>query len=362
MGEQNNTQEEQKFFTDLQNRNEFQITSCELKSFDNKDYSKLQMSSEQKMQVSEFLQHVPSAITAGELAGAYTVRFPKGLPHTLMSLKQGGFGSSIIGESGKIAGSASFYPMIGQAAVLGVFTAMSIATGQFFLTQINKELHLINQKLSDILEWLYTEKKAELIAEVEFVRYAVDNYASIMTHDLQRAATITSLQESKKVAVKDIEFYMEDLNKKADSGLKMKFNDLSNLINAAFIPTKKNLEFSLQLYFLSSLMEIYYSQNFDKNYIQNLEKSIKGYFDMYDKRINQYYGQLKNDLQICYVSASNKTRWDKDMIQLEKLISSQKHNELLDKLRSVLSTTAQGTEYYIIKDGTVYCKNKIQVN
>lgn len=362
MGEQNNTQKEQKFFKDLRDQNEFEITLCEPKSFDNEDYSKLQMSSEQKMRVSEFLKYVPSLMGTKEMAGAYTVRFPQGLPHTLMSLKQGGFGSSIIDESGKIAGSASFHPMTGQAAVLGVFTAMSIATGQFFLTQINKELHLINQKLSDILEWLYTEKKAELIAEVEFVRYAVDNYASIMTHDLQRAATITSLQESKKVAIKDIQFYINDVDNKVNSASDKKTypSNLPSLIEETF-KLIESLEFSLQLYFLSSLMEIYYSQNFDENFLKNLESNINDYVNECDEKMNCNYGQLKEILKNRFDTAKYKPIGEQYMSQLEKVKSSKKHKELLDNLHSVLSATTQGTEYYISGEN-VYCKNKIQGN
>lgn len=116
------------------------------------------------MQICELLQHIPTVAVAGTMAGAYTVSFPKGLPHTLMKLRQGGFGSSIM-ENGKIVGTASLNPMTVQATVLGVFTIMSIATGQFFLTQINKELYMINRKLDDILKFLYEEKKAELLSE-----------------------------------------------------------------------------------------------------------------------------------------------------------------------------------------------------
>lgn len=53
------------------------------------------------------------------------------------SLSKGGVGSSIVERGKGIVGSASLSSMATQAAVLGVFTAMSIATGQFFLTQIN---------------------------------------------------------------------------------------------------------------------------------------------------------------------------------------------------------------------------------
>ena len=41
-----------------------------------------------------------------------------------------------------------------------------------------------------------------------------------MDNEIQRIATITSLQEGKKIAMKDIEFYIEDLDQKANREVK----------------------------------------------------------------------------------------------------------------------------------------------
>ena len=83
---------------------------------------------------------------------------------------------------------------------------MSIASGQYFLAEINKELKTINQNIDNILKFFIWGQKAELLAEVSFAGYAYQNYSSIMEHEQQRLATLTNLQESKKVAMKDIEF------------------------------------------------------------------------------------------------------------------------------------------------------------
>ncbi len=69
----------------------------------------------------------------------------------------------------------------------------------------------MNLKLDEILEFLYGDKKTELMAEMSFIRYAYENYASIMSHEQQRIATIISLQEARKVAMKDIGSYIYDL-------------------------------------------------------------------------------------------------------------------------------------------------------
>ena len=74
---------------------------------------------------------------------------------------------------------------------------MAFASGQYFITQVNSELQKINQNIDKILEFLYGDKKAELLSEVSFVKYAYENFSSIMAHDEQRVATIASLQNAK---------------------------------------------------------------------------------------------------------------------------------------------------------------------
>ena len=153
----------------------FEIAPCEgLFDFEDKiRFTKLELGSAQKMHISALVQQVPAAMSAGAMAQAYTVKFPQGLPHTLTALNQGGVGS-MIRENGKFVGSASFYAMSIQAAIMGAFTAMSVASGQYFLAEINSKMKMMNLKLDEILEFLYGDKKAELMAEMSFIRYAYD--------------------------------------------------------------------------------------------------------------------------------------------------------------------------------------------
>ena len=153
----NNTlgQDEMNPIMQLQESGDCIIKECK-KDLNVSNYEKLLLSPEQKMHISELVQHLPNMVAAGSMANAYTISFPKGLPHTLMKLSQakgGGYTTSIM-KNGKIAGQASLFQMTGQAAVLGAFTAMSIVTGQYFLAQINRELRTISKKMDEILSFL----------------------------------------------------------------------------------------------------------------------------------------------------------------------------------------------------------------
>lgn len=354
----NNQQEEQDFFQYLQEQGDFKILPCESAGGfnNNSQYEKLELSTEQKIQITGLLQHVPMAAAANAMAGAYTVSFPKGLPHTLVALKQGGLGSQII-DNGRIVGSASFYSMRGQAAVFGAFSLMSAVTGQFFLFQITKELHMINKKIDDILKFLYGEKKAELLSEIKFVKYACENYAHIMARDQQRTATLVSIQEARKVAVKDMEFYMNDLNEKIKFNGKEKFESLTGFIEHKIRHIKENIDLSLQLYLISSLMEMYYAENFDGDYMKYLEKDIKNYIENWANQMHLCYGSLREILKrnVSKKDEAKRKKYAQNNEDEIKLLQ-EKSSLLSGQLSEALHKSTQVREYYLTADGDVYYK------
>ena len=351
--QQDNTKERLKFVQQL-NEVGMIIEGVEVKN--NKDgFEKLTLTPEQKIQMSGLLQHMPALTTAGKMAGAYTVKFPKGLPHTLMALGQGGYGSPIISKEG-IIGMASFTPMLGQAVVMGVFTVLSIATSQYFLAQINKELLTINKKLDEILSFLYGDKKAELVSELRFVQYARDNYASIMRCENQRVATLGSIQNAKKVAMKDIEFYAEDLQKKVNDNKNADANTLLRISKDQIAPIGECFDLSLQLYLMSNLMEVYYAQNFTEDYVNYLKNDKDEYLNHFRDNIAESYraleayidkgkipAKLQKDLENCKEGLA---KWKKKF--------KEAYDDRLKKLDGILTKTTHSTEYYLEVEGAEY--------
>lgn len=334
----------------------FEIAPCDMNyDFEDKSrFRKLDLTSAQKMQMSGLMQQLPNATSAATMAQAYVARFPEGLPHTLTALKQGGYGS-MIRVDGKFAGSASFHAMTSQAAVLGAFTAMSAVTGQYFLAEINSRMDMMNQKLDKILEFLHSDKRAELVAELNFTKFAHQNYASIMGHEQQKLATIVSLQNAQKVALKDIEFYMDDLDSKVDDKAK-KYSDLEVLANDTF-RSRNCLELSLQLYVTASLLEVYFSENFDATYLANVEDTV-GF----------YIGRCENRMIGAFNRLSAKVTEYKTARKLDKTPLIVPINDFLEKrndgqeppmkkaMHAVLSVATQKAEYYLSADGNIYTR------
>lgn len=331
----------------------YEIMPCEqIADIDNKSgFKKLGLTSAQKIQIGGLLQQMPAIVAADTLSKAYIVRFPDGIPNVLTPLKQGGLGGMVKGENGRFVGSASLYSTEVQATVLSAFNVMSIVSGQYFLSQINNELSVINQNIDKILEFLYGDKKAELLAEVSFAKYAYENYSSIMEHEQQRLATLVSLQESKKVAVKDIEFYISDLS----SIVKPK--DLS-VIKEAF-QIKECLELSMQLYIMSSLLEIYYAQNYDLNYIHYVEDNVVIYIDKCEKRMLSIFSKLYtyvHDFKENMLKKIDKPALENQINNVINTFSEGTESELRKSFRQVLHSQGKKSEYYLSSNGDVYLK------
>jgi hypothetical protein len=328
------------------------ITDIENKS----EYKKLEITSSQKIQMGGFVQQIPAVLATKTLAEAYILKFPNGISDAcqLMQYRSGGYGTALMGETG-IAGHASLYKTTGQAAAFGAFTAMSIASGQYFLAEINKELKTINQNIDNILKFLYGDKKAELLAEVSFAGYAYQNYSSIMEHEQQRLATLTNLQESKKVAMKDIEFYMSDLNAIVTS---KNVSDLNAIVDEA-VQIKDSLLLSIQLYIMSTLLEVYYSGNHNSDYICYVEKGATTYMSKCENRILSCFSMLKTritDYKEGVLKKLDKPKLEKKADEIINSFSEGNESELRKAFRQTIHALGKKAEYVIDSEGNVYLK------
>lgn len=317
------------------------------------DSSRFKKMNIDKSQVSMLTQSLVPAAASGLLSNAYFCKFPEGLPHTLMKLKQGGFASQIIGAKSQIAGSASFYPMAAAGAFMGVFTVMSAITGQYFLAEINSKLEKINQNVSAILAFLYGNKKAELASEISFIQQIQRNYVSIMQHEQQQIATIAGIQNAKKVAMKDIEFYLYDLDL-AVQDAKGKATELSKKQKVDQIV--ESLELSLQLYISCCILEPYFSNNFDDDYIEFIIEDTADYVSKYQEKIRTSLGMLHG--RIFELTAGKAKSYDLKARQaeIEKMLSSLPSGEgsVRQQLKDALYAPKKETNVYLTADGEAY--------
>ncbi len=301
--EQQPVPELQQYLKSLEDCNDFKIKPLDedIDFTDKDEFTKLKLNQNQKMRISAFMQQLPMAVATAATSNAYVVEFPAGLPHTLTALKQGGFGS-LIRDGGKIVGHASFYPMVAQAAVMGAFTLLAAVTGQFFLTQITKELRMMNQKIDEILEFLREDKRSELRSEMIFVQGAYRDFNAIMEHEEHRLATIIGLQSARKVAMKDIEFYSNHINDLGAWVIHAKVDSDDRYRNwirklKQLIEDQESFEWAKQLLAMSGVLEVYYSQNHDPDYLKAMKNDLYAYINKCEKCTTGYIRVLVSKIQ-----------------------------------------------------------------
>lgn len=153
--------------------------------------------------------------------GTYRVYFDKSLG-VLQQAKQGnGFLRANVVQAGtnnKITGqallkAASSGPLVANA----VFSALSMVTGQYFLSEINNKLSQIEKKIDGIQQFLENEKRSELLANYYFLQQLIQTYKYIQSNDLQKQAAIQQLQRIRIDSFSDLNFYSTSFQKKKDA-------------------------------------------------------------------------------------------------------------------------------------------------
>ncbi len=335
----------------------FQLELCtdRLNLEDKNKFAKFKMTPEQKMQISALVQHIPSVAAANALSNIYVLRFPAGISGTLMRLRGGWAPMLMDSATGRFAAHGALYPLQTSASVMQVFNVMSIASGQYFLSQINSNMKLMRSGINQILEFLYGDKKAELIAEVGFIHSVYENYSSIMAHEQQRISTLVGLQDSKKVAMKDIEFYIVDMDSIVSKKESFDMDELGTKIEQL----RNSLDLSMQLYLSSNILEVYCAQNFDNGYLQFIEGDVTSYINKYEKKMLSNYSVL-----LSYVNGLK----DKKMLlkktpspelismlndAVDKLSGDEK-SVMRSQLQSALNSAGKEQKYIVTSGGDVY--------
>ena len=334
------------------------VSSCEvpLDFSDTTRFRKIEFPKQAGITANSLLQLVPAELAADAASNIYVLRFPEGIQGTLMNLQQGGQSTTMIGASGRITGTASLYSIApASVAVFRVFSIASFATGQYFLADISSKLTEVNRKLDDLMSFLQSSKRTELLSELTFVKYALANYSTIMLSEPQRIATIGNLQQAKTKAIADVEFYTEELEK-ADTA-----KSLENQIRT-ILQNKPAIDFASQLYAISTIMESYYAQNWDKTYIKYLEDETKNLMSLMDKRVSNAITTCIKSIRDAHKEnpVTKKTKpyndTEKELLHISEVLTNRVNHPLIDAVEEALNKPLKATELYLAPDGNAYQK------
>ncbi len=320
------------------------------------EFEKINNIQRQNVLFDSFLNIMPK-LFEGVPSNAYYVKFPKGAPHNLMPLKQGGFSTAILNE-GRIAGTASLYPAADMAMALERFAMMEALSVRYILNELFSRLDIINNKLDKLIQLFYGDKKAELISEINYVKYVYGNYTSIVSNDYLRPAAVIGLEQAKIIAMKDIEFYFFDI----DNITKNKLKDLESAENALRI--MENIKLSEQLFVMSSLLEIYMSGNYDSDYLASIKNEVDIYINRCQGTILAKADKLKDAISAFNIVPPNKSKENlkKELFaKAEEIYNSYNagHKSRIKKISDeTFVNLNNSTEYYIDNKQNLYVRKK----
>lgn len=216
--------------------------------------------------------------------------------------------------------------------VNGVFTAMSMITGQYFMAQINNNLNQIEEVIASVRQYLEDDKRSKLQSAEEFLKMTQRSLQFILENEGQKQSTITSIQKIRMDSLASINFY------------KMQINDLKNISEKKDKAEEiiRNVQkicfmiseywYSLYLYCFAVYLEPVVGQNFNSEYLTMLNE------DMTDK-CNSY----KKDYEI----------WKNKLNEYIESAKAFENNKTYDAMKKIGSVKIYGNSYILIAKSLV---------
>ena len=229
--------------------------------------------------LNSLIQLFPNLVNLGNYSGdVYRVVFDKGLGVLQTSARYPGYFTGNVVQAGtnnKIVSGAVFQQLsMAPQIISGVFSIMSIVTGQYYMSQINNNLQKMEKEISDIKQYLKDDKKSKLLSREEFLRTTQDSLNYILENDMQKLSTITSIQKIKIDSLAVINFYKMQINNLEDlSAEKDKIEEiLMNIYEKCELISE--YWYSLYLYCFAIYLEALVSQNYNQDYLKILKEDI----------------------------------------------------------------------------------------
>ncbi len=227
-------------------------------------------------------QNVGKAFNSA-VEGSFRVKLDPGTHlATLKANPEAFLGAELKNANNQVAGQAKWFkndaalnvPSTPQIA-LGVFNALSFATGQYFMSEINGKLSTIKAGVDRIERFLNNAQQSEVKAACKIMKDLLDRAEFILRDPKQRVTTVEQINKIQEAAQKSIEFCHDQimdelacLNKQdKDDEIKRKIYAIGNYLEQYFV--------SVRLYGLATLMEVQLNQIYDLKEINAFRRQVE---------------------------------------------------------------------------------------
>lgn len=313
---------------------------------------------------------LPGLIGAHELSGAYKVVFPEGVVGNLMTLKNGQLSglntTSIIGKSKDIVGQAGLQSLSGLANPLVVFSVMSMITGQYFMTQINKSLAELTESIEKVERQVDVSEEGVVFSGIVFLQEIKNDWGLILSSEEYKRSVINNLLLKINDLTSSSYYFVNRLNaklrelQKQVSGKKPVMEDsLIQEINRI----KAYLKYSYEVRSHLKVLLVYLTSGITANNAEEVKAAIKRNNDMV---FSYTIKQLENVIDDVVISLVNVSKLDlqkkanliKDDIVEIRYITRDGYNDsisqnIVETIDAFADIDSKGKTFYI-SDGVLY--------
>ena len=281
---------------------EFEVINDDPQALIASGYTKLPKEAYSKM--SAVFQYMPglaannttysnASVNSKMMEGAYKVIIKDGMHLAKSKATDGAFRGTLLSDATKqVSGQAELLKIdpielskTPQYA-LGVFSALSMATGQYFLTEINNRLNSLESQVGDVQAFLADDKRSKLFACEQILNEIFQNMQAIKNNESEKQATLVEIKTIKREAIGDMQFFNSRLAKDRSS---LSVNDKKEIIVETVNKIGETLPqywCSLSVYSKACLLEIMLSDNDDPEFLAHTQDNLLKYRDQYN---NEYH-------------------------------------------------------------------------
>ena len=243
--------------------------------------------------LNNILSIMPNILVSQTLSQAFRVVIPKGAVGNLIQYKTGLLGTPIVDQiTKKITAHAGLKSLNQNAIAFEAFTLTSFVTGQYFLTEIYKELTSIKSGLNKIESMLDDTKVAEIDTAINFIEYAEKNINEILLLNEHKIATLTNVQKYTNKLLQISLYYERQIikniadieNKKEENNIDKKFEELGKFIKSWCICTCG--------YYYGRIVEIKLSENYNNIYLENTKIELITRTNFFNDNIKCFHKDL----------------------------------------------------------------------
>lgn len=239
--------------------------------------------------VDQSLKLIPTLIDASFYdSDVYRVIYNKGIGVLQKSAKHPGMLLANVVEDGtnnKFVDVARLQVLSNTPQVLsGAFNAMSIVTGQYFMSKIDSRLKNLEKGVEAVQDYLEDSRRSELVGNLDFLKETHRRLIYFADDTILATSTLTAVQTIKINALGNLTFYREQIIKlEAALSDNDKFETIMTNINDMYRLISEYW-FTLQLYCYSSYLEPQIGQNTASQLIHEIAEDIETKCKTYRKQ------------------------------------------------------------------------------